>query len=188
MNPSNPEEVLKEVSLDLKKRRLTHAQAAAILGFGSKQTLSNLLSSRKYLSRYHADKFVEKFNYSYRFLTSGVGDLYPDEQDYVPEEFVMTDATTADKPYTILDWTEEGDRDVILNWIRRILAKLENEEAMAIYPEIYRFAHARDIAKKSMEGYDGETPYNLEFTERFTKLQSQITANVETMIDKLNDQ
>lgn len=185
MEPLYPEEVLHEISVDLKKRRLTHADAAMKLGFGSKQTLSNILSFHKYLSKKHADKFVEAFGYSYRFLTTGVGDLYPHEQDYVPEEFVMTDDTTIDKPYTVLNWTEEGDKDVILNWIRRILAKLGNEEALAIYPEIYRFAHARSIAKNSMEGYRGENPYELEFTDRYTKLQSQISTNIETMIDNL---
>ena len=187
MTPLSPEEVMQTIAVDFKKQRITHAVAAQRLGFGSKQTLSNIISSHRYMSRYHAEKFVEAFGYSFEFLTSGVGDLYPDEQDYVPEEYAIK-SLDHEGPYTLLDFTEEGDIKVILNWVRRIFALTGNPNVQAIYPEIYRFANSRSIAKVSMKGFEGdESSYQLEYTNRFTKLQSLIADNVERMINELQD-
>lgn len=187
MTPLSPEEVMQTIAVDFKKQRITHAIAAQKLGFGSKQTISNIISSHRYMSRYHAEKFADAFGYDYRFLTTGVGDLYPDEQDYVPEEYAIK-SLDHEGPYTLLDFTEEGDVKVILNWMRRVFALTGNPKIQAIYPEIYRFANSRSIAKVSMKEFEGdESAYQLEYTNRFTKLQSEIADSVERKIDELQD-
>lgn len=79
MSKKTPEEVLKSVSADFKRRGVTHETAAQKMGYGSKQTLSNLLSRKKYLSGLQALKFHEAFGYNQKYLMSGEGSLMNDE-------------------------------------------------------------------------------------------------------------
>ena len=185
MTPISPDDVLKEVSIDFKRKRLTHAMAAEKAGFGCKQSISNILSSHKYMSRYHAEKFSEAFGYNPKFLMTGIGNLFRDEQDTMPEECSHMTLNTLGVPYTITDGTTAGDMNVLLNWIRRIFSKQNNKEGLDIYPELYRFVQSRAIAKASMATYQGDNPADLEYVSRLTKLQSEIVMNVETMIDNI---
>ena len=63
MSKKTPEEVLRSVSIDFKLRGMTREAAAEKMGYRSKQTLSNLLSSKKYLSGYQARRFNEAFGF-----------------------------------------------------------------------------------------------------------------------------
>lgn len=82
MSKKMPEEVLRSVIADFKLRGVTHEIAAEKMGYKSKQTLSNLLSSKKYLSGYQARKFNEAFGYNMDFLMSGEGQLIHNEKNF----------------------------------------------------------------------------------------------------------
>ena len=75
MPSKTPEEVLRAISADFKTKGITHASAASRLGLKSAQTISNLLSSKKYLSKTQAIRFRDAFGYNEEFLTNGTGDL-----------------------------------------------------------------------------------------------------------------
>lgn len=79
MEPKTSEEVMRSISADLRHKGLTHEVAAGKLGLKNKQTLSNLLSQKKYLSGVQALKFHEAFGYNQKFLMSGEGSLMDDE-------------------------------------------------------------------------------------------------------------
>ena len=79
MAKKSPKEVFWVISKDLKQRGLTHADAASILGYSNKQSLSNLLSQDKYLSPVQANNFHSHFQYSKPFLQEGEGCLYDSE-------------------------------------------------------------------------------------------------------------
>ena len=72
-----PTEVLTDVANDLRKRGLTYANAAEILGYKNKQTVANILSGKKYLVPAQARRFSERFQYDETFLLSGEGSLRP---------------------------------------------------------------------------------------------------------------
>jgi len=82
MSKKMPEEVLRAVSIDFKLRGMTHETAAEKMGFRSKQTLSNLLSSKKYLSGYQARRFNEAFGYNMEFLMRSEGQLIHHEVNF----------------------------------------------------------------------------------------------------------
>lgn len=75
MGYKSPEEVLRAVALDIKSMGLTQSEASWKLGNKSKQSLSNLLSRKKYLSGIQAIKFNKAFGYSMPFLMKGEGEL-----------------------------------------------------------------------------------------------------------------
>ena len=57
---------------------MTHDKAAEKLGFKSRQSLSNILSSKKYLSGLQAMKFHGAFGFNPDFLMKGEGGLMED--------------------------------------------------------------------------------------------------------------
>ncbi len=78
MKTYTPEEVFRAISADLRQQGLTHDDAAKQLGYKSRQSLSNLLSSKKYLSGLQAIKFHKAFGYNPDFLMKGEGELKDD--------------------------------------------------------------------------------------------------------------
>lgn len=70
--------VKKTISADLKKRQITHVQAAERLGMG-KQTFSNLLYKSAYFTEAMALRFRQAFDYSVPYLMCGEGGLYDSE-------------------------------------------------------------------------------------------------------------
>lgn len=73
---ATPEEVLKEIANDFRTNGLTHESAAEKIGYSNKQTVSNLLTQKKYFSPLQAAKFNKAFGYSIKYLTTGEGNLY----------------------------------------------------------------------------------------------------------------
>lgn len=69
------QEVCKEISADLKSRRITQKAAAELLGT-TKQTIANQLSGKKRFSANMAQKFHEKLGYSIEFILYGRGEMY----------------------------------------------------------------------------------------------------------------
>ena len=68
-------EVCKEISADLKSRRITQKAAAEMMGT-TKQTVANQLSGKKRFSANMAEKFHDKLGYSLEFLLYGRGEMY----------------------------------------------------------------------------------------------------------------
>lgn len=87
----SPEDVMGQISSDFKMRSLTHADAAKMLGYKNKQTVSNILSSKKYMSKKMAKKFSDAFGYDEDYLTSGKGDLYVEDYDPELEDLIAKD-------------------------------------------------------------------------------------------------
>ena len=79
MNTNTPEDVFRAISADFRQRGLTRDDAARELGFKSRQSLSNLLSSKKYLSGLQAIKFHKAFGHNPDFLMKGEGELKGDD-------------------------------------------------------------------------------------------------------------
>lgn len=168
MSKKTPEEVLKSVSADFKLRGVTHEVAAEKLGYGSKQTLSNLLSSKKYLSGYQAKRFNDAFGYNMEFLMSGKGELQP-----------YRDADGSSP--TFIDDTIEGDIQLMLSWIHTLLEKQDNDEGLAVLSEVYRYSQANKVIKQKMRGYKGEF-YEEEFEDQLINLQCDIVENIDRML------
>lgn len=186
MSKATPEEVLKAVSTDFKLRGISQETAAKMMNYGSRQTLSNLLSSKKYMSGYHAKQFNEAFGYNMEYLMSGEGELLPK---------ILSDASSIDPiryhhsedpHYHIKHERRDSDEDIqlILSWIHMLLEKLNDAKGFAILSEIYRFSQARSVTRRMMRGYKGDS-YDQEYDERLTNLQNEIIENVGEMLSNL---
>lgn len=99
MENQKPEEVKRLINLDFRKRGLTHEEAAKLIGYGNKQSLSNILSKKDaYFSTFQAAKFNKAFGYSMKFLMKGEGRLLSDEpikpglySETTPNELLVLD-------------------------------------------------------------------------------------------------
>ena len=181
MTPKTPQEVLRTVSADFKIQGLTHAVAAERLGMKSPQTLSNILSSKKYLSRLQADRFHNAFGYNVEYLMSGEGVLSPyyEKREDGAEYYVRNNDTGI---IHIIDDTREGDLERVMYWLGEFLSKQENQEGLAFLAVVGRFFQARKIAEQKMRGYKGPASYQEAYDDLLSTLQSNILAKIERMI------
>lgn len=184
MSKKTPEEVLKSVSADFKLRGVTHETAAQKMGYGSKQTLSNLLSSKKYMSGYQAKKFNEAFGYNMEYLMSGEGELQPYRGADGSSLLGQMAFEHGFNSITFIDGTIEGDIQLMLSWIHSLLERQHNEEGLAVLAEVYRYSQARKVIKQRMRGYKGEF-YDMEFEDQLTQLQCEIIDNLDGMLNHL---
>ena len=169
MEPKSPQEVLRAVSNDFKNQGYTYADAAKILGIKSKQTLYNLLSSKKYMSGLQARRFQRAFGYNMDFLMSGEGILSP-----------YSDNDTG-KPFVIED-TREGDQEQILYWLGEFLSNQDNQEGLAFLAVVSRYFQARKIAEQKLRDYTGSASYKEAYDDLLSTLQSNILSKIEEMI------
>lgn len=182
MSTKTPEEVLKSIAADFKLRGVTHETAAQKMGYGSKQTLSNLLSSKKYMSGYQAKKFHEAFGYNMEYLMRGDGELMSlrEADDYYAAEVTTED----DLDVELNDKPTDGDIQLMLSWIHALLEKQNNEEGLMILAEIYRYSQAKNVVRQMMKGYQGDR-YNETFNCHVDYLQSELMLNVESLLNRL---
>lgn len=185
MSKKTPEEVLKSVSTDFKLRGVTHDVAAEKMGYGSKQTLSNLLSSKKYLSGYQAKRFNEAFGYNMEYLMSGEGELQPYRGADGSSPLGQMAFEHGCGTFTFIDGTIEGDIQLMLSWIHTLLEKQNNDEGLAVLAEVYRYSQARKVIKQRMRGYKGEF-YDMEFEDQLTNLQCEIIDNIDGMLNHIS--
>lgn len=134
------EEVLKSVSRDLRKRGITHAAAAQMLGYKNRQTLSNLLSSKNYMSGLQAARFNKSFGYSIMYLTSGEGELLDDDT-------IRYDSYRESSPKEYLTM-EPGASELGLlrQYFRRIIEAWGNPKAKKVLETYKRFESCFDIS------------------------------------------
>lgn len=178
METKSPEEVLRAVAKDLKFKGLTHEAAAKQLGYTNKQTLSNLLSQKKYLSGIQALKFHEAFNYNQTFLMSGEGELNNDQtlryESYMemsPRDYLVGMATdikaggTGVKP--------ENDLMILRSYFRRIIEAWGHPIAKNVLAAYQMYESCADIV--TLMAFMAEVEKGLQVLENEKK-----TASTET--------
>ena len=181
MEPKSPQEVLHTVSVDFKIQGYTHADAAKRLGMKSAQTLSNLLSSKKYLSRLQAERFQRAFDDNVDFLMSGEGVLSPYyEQSEQGKEHLVLDFNIG--KWRVINDTREGDLEQMLYWLGEFLSNQGNQEGLAFLAVVSRFFQARYIAEQKMRGYTDKASYKEAYDDLLSILQSNILSKIEEMI------
>ena len=182
-----PEEVLRIVSADLKMNKLSHAQAAIRLKMRSKQTLSNLLSSKRYMSEMNAERFHEAFGYSKEFLMHGTGSLFEDTPsseghnlsiNRLSQQFSVTKISEIE---TIL----HGDFEQVLNWFRDAFSRQGNKDLLALWAEITRYVDSVNIVTKSLKDYHGPDSRE-EFRVRFSRFRAECVHSIEEMINSIS--
>lgn len=158
MNPKSSEEVMRTISADFRRKGLTHKAAAQKLGLKSKQTLSNLLSQKRYLSGVQALKFHEAFDYDKEFLMSGEGSLTND--DVLPHE-----SYEGNTPETLPSQPGANELDLLRLFFRRIIQAWGHPEALKVltaYQSLESCADVRTLmsimaeVEKSLQLLEGE--------------------------------
>ena len=183
MTPSSPEEVLRKISSDFKNKGITHADAAEKLEFNSKQTLTNLLSSKKYLSKKQALLFHYTFGYDIDYLTTGVGDLFgPTNKDEFHGRIAYESKT---KSVTVIDDTQKVDFELVINWFYQIFDRQNNKEGLEIWSVIEEFSQAKNIVSYSMKRYKGDN-YEKEYNKRLFALESRLIERISDLIDSIH--
>lgn len=97
---SSPKEVCEAVAKDFKSKGLTHADAANLLGV-KRQVVTLQLAGKRYFGKKTATKYSQIFNYSFSFLSSGIGDLFgalsiEAENEYLKEQLQIIEADKVD--------------------------------------------------------------------------------------------
>ncbi len=179
MTVQTPEAVLQTVTRFFKSHGITHAEAAERMGIKSKQTLSNLLSSKKYLTRKQAARFNTAFDFSIEYLMTGFGQLIavPDvtspilERYYKPETKALINEILADDIRDILNWTQEAFR------------QLNNQNFMNLGNEMKAYVEIPYHVRIDMRDFQGsEKDYEIEFKNRVFKKQCEIIDRIEAII------
>lgn len=180
MESKTPEEVLRMVSADFKIQGYTRAYAAEKLGMKSKQTLSNLLSSKRYMSAYHARLFHDAFGYNVEFLIQGIGTLYPNNGSEAKDRMVCNKQS---HHFVLMEESREDDVNQILYWVGEYFSKKDDQEGLALLATIGRFFQARKLVEHQMKAYKGlsEQSYKDIFEEKLCCLQSSILESIEDM-------
>lgn len=75
MTSTPPGEMLSAVLDDLKSRRLTQLDIADKTGYKTRQAISAIFSSGKYMTQQQARRFADAFGYYEGYLTMGIGSL-----------------------------------------------------------------------------------------------------------------
>lgn len=177
MEKKTPEEVLRSVSLDFKRRGITHADAAEKMGFGSKQTVSNILAAKKYMSPTQALRFTEAFGYSQIYLMSGEGELLSVQA----RERLLLEETKS----TLKGIAMEGQkRDAlrVLYWVQEVFSKQNNIEGLAVCAEISRFLNVSEIARMELKDYTGDD-YIMKYTAKVQEIRNKIADTINKMVE-----
>lgn len=177
MKQATPEEVLRAVSLDIKYRGLSREAAAEKIGLGSKQTYSNIIASKKYLTPVNAKRFSQAFGYNEEFLLSGTGELLPDGTP--ASAFVAPAAKrnepTAEERYASLnsDWMQ------VFIWLNSFANYRQDDEALVLLRHIWQYMRAeQDVrAEISKLGLDES-----EFGTLLQKHKDETAASIEDLI------
>lgn len=177
MDKKTPEEVLRSVSNDLKRRGITHAQAAEKMHFRSKQTVSNILAAKKYMSASQALKFADAFGYDQTYLMSGEGELLTKaEQD---RQIIEESENTL---WGISKQNERQNAFRVLYWVQEVFSKQNNIEGMAICAEISKYLNAPEIAKMELKDYK-EEDYAFRYVCTVKDIQDELGLRINKMIE-----
>ena len=87
---TSPKDVLAAVAKDLKSKHLSQQQIAEKTGYQSRQAISHILKSEKYMSDAQAKAFCGAFGYYDGFLLRGEGSLWSERPDPSLEPEIKT--------------------------------------------------------------------------------------------------
>lgn len=133
MTPKTPREVKREISADLRKQGLLQKEAAKKLGYKSKQTLANTLSTKQYLSIRQASRFSKAFGYDIIFLTEGKGCLHR-------QALSISDDTRA-----------VSELNLLKLYLRRILRAWEHPEAIKMLKALEVYESSKESVSALMD-------------------------------------
>ena len=185
MENKTPEEVHLVLASALKIDGLTHAAAAERLGM-KKQTFSNIMSSKTYLTPRLAERFNQAFGYSRVFLTAGEGELFDKEEPAKKPDPKAQRIEFAQGKRPVSTTKElEGDIELILDWVYEAAFRMRNKELEKLWGHMTRFAKIRSIVANQLRNYNG-SDYEQEF-ERLRKsyehdIRLDINHDLEDMI------
>lgn len=167
MENKTPEEVHLVLASALKIDGLTHAAAAERLGM-KKQTFSNIMSSKTYLTPRLAERFSQAFGFSRVFLMSGEGELFDKEEPAKKPDPKAQRIEFAQGKRPVSTTKElEGDIELILDWVYDAAFRMRNKELEKLWGHMTRFAKIRSIVANQLRNYSGPD-YEQEF-ERLRK-------------------
>ena len=185
MENKTPEEVHLVLASALKIDGLTHAAAAERLGM-KKQTFSNIMSSKTYLTPKMAERFNQAFGFSRVFLMSGEGELFDKEEPAkVPApETQRIELAQGKRPVSTVKELE-GDIELILDWVYEAACRIRNKDLEILCGHLMRFTKIRSIVANQLRNYTGPD-YELEF-ERLRKgyehdIRQDIVKDLDDMI------
>ena len=100
MTSTPPGEMLSAVLDDLKSRRLTQLDIADKTGYKTRQAISAIFSSGKYMTQQQARRFADAFGYYEGYLTMGIGSLRsPESPEDNKTSFVSPKMIVTLEPY-----------------------------------------------------------------------------------------
>jgi len=183
MDAKKPEEVFLALSSAIKIEGLTHADAAKKLGM-KKQTLSNILSSKKYLSPKQAERFSQAFGFNPEFLTSGMGDILAEPYQPTHADNVRWVRLENRHALSIIKDDQQGDIELMLYWFHEAASRRGDKEGLALWSEVARFSQAKSLVASSMRGFKAPD-YDNEYNNRLMRLEEEISNNIEAILDRM---
>ena len=185
MDGRSPEDVLLAISSALKIDGYTRVTAAEKLGM-KPGTLSNILSSKKYLSPKQAERFSLAFGLNQEFLTKGIEPVYA--KPYLPKN--IPEQRLARNPQkhalTVINDNQQGDIELMLYWFHEAAYRRGDKDGLTLWAEVSRFAQAKSLVANSMRGFRGtNTEADEEYQWRLMELEGEIITNVEALLDKM---
>ena len=179
MNEKSPEEVLRAISNDLKRQHITHEEAAKALGFTSRQTLSNILSSKKYLSQKQARRFHETFGYNQEFLILGNGTLKGEDSGYEDK----------DLQEILKKVTNKGDMQLILSWFLEAFSRRRDNLGLALWAEVSHYVQEREQLLKDLSSWPREDrpPLSPKCYKLFDAIEEQAREKVQKILDEMKE-
>ena len=165
MRVDSPEEVLRNVAQEFKRLGITQAEVAKKLGMNSRQSVSNILASKKYMSRKQATKFNLAFGFNVEYLMSGIGVLVNEDDDLLP------------RPQLGVSFTEgltSAQVSLVISWIHEYLYDKDDKDGLEIVKQINKYVRAPFVVASEMKDYSGKD-YDKVFNEEVEKRRFDIT-------------
>lgn len=165
----SPQEIMKEVASFFKRNGYSYDDVTKMLGYGSKQSLYNLLASKKYLSQAQARRFASVFPFSIQFLTTGEGMLLQAPDPAIAPGVDFT-------PYPSHAYLS----GLLIAWFNRLTMILKDEDISELYRLIYHFAFCTE------DHIDGLQDKGKEALEYLHDLQVKMYGEIGEAFEKIN--
>lgn len=172
MNKS-PEIVLKEVASFFRKNKITYEEAAAALGYNSRQTLYNMLASKKYMSRAQASRFALAYPFNTEFLMKGEGEL----------ESVQSFRFDRNLESPLFPQNPTISRQLVI-WLKNLTLILKDDDINELYEKIYRYVFYEDIYTKEL--IEAARSMKTDFKEVEASIRKELSEKILESFTKLN--
>lgn len=178
MKVDSPEEVLRNVAQEFKHLGFTQAEVAKKLGMNSRQSVSNILASKKYMSRKQATKFNIAFEFNVEYLMTGEGTLVKDEYDELPRP---------QKGSNVSEGLSSSDASLVLSWIHEYLYLKHDADGLEVLKRIKDYIRIPYVVAFEMKDYSGND-YDKVFDQKVNQLRSEITKDTYLLIQAIKHQ